>query len=128
MKTKTNPQMTSTMSHGLLLSACALGLLVAPAVRAESPPLCTGNGSGGQISFLVNGNPQPNVTVHVGDTVFYQVSVSVAPTACNAVNVNAFLKTADGTVVQWLSNTNIDQGETVTCPGNPKCINSSLLN
>src|SRR5215475_1767613 len=109
MKTTTNFNVTSGLSHGLALVTCVLGLLVAPKVRAEVPPSCTGNGSGGQISFLVNGNPQPNVTVHVGDTVFYQVSVSVAPTACNAVNVNAFLKTADGVVVQWLINTNIDQ-------------------
>src|SRR5215475_3325959 len=127
MKTKTNFQMTSTMNHRLLLVTYAIGLLVTPAVFAETPPKCTGNGSSGQISFLVNSGPQPNVTLHVGDTVFYQVSLSVSPTACNATGVNAFLRTADGVLVQWLSNADIDQGEKVICPGNAKRRHSTLL-
>src|SRR5215475_2020995 len=78
--TKRIAKRVNRLGNGFLaIAATALAWLSVPAgLQAESPPLCTGNGSGGQINFLVNGTPQPNVTVHVGDTVFYQVSVSVA--------------------------------------------------
>src|SRR5262245_16129761 len=106
---------------------CVAWLVQTSLLQAETPPGCTGNGSGGQINFLVAGVPQPNVTVHVGDTVFYQLRASVGAQACKATNVNAFLKTADGVVVQWLSNTTLDQGEEIICPGSSKCVNTNLL-
>src|SRR5262245_7569314 len=115
-------------SQGIaFFAALAFLVLVGAQAKAETPPGCTGNGSGGQINFLVGGVPQPNVTVHVGDTLFYQVRASVGPAACKATNVNAFLKTADGVIIQWLSNMTLDQGEEIICPGNSKCINTNLL-
>src|SRR4029453_14615891 len=108
-------------------AALAVLVLAGAPAKAETPPGCTGNGSGGQINFLVGSVPQPNVTVHVGDTLFYQVRASVGPAACKATNVNAFLKTADGVIIQRLSNTTLDQGEEIICPGNTKCINTNLL-
>jgi uncharacterized repeat protein (TIGR01451 family) len=64
--------------------------------------------------------------VHVGDTIFYQLQLGVPGTACQASNVNAFIKFPDGTVVQFLSGATIFQGDTITCPGDPRCINTNL--
>src|SRR5438552_8659976 len=85
---------------------------------------CSGNGQSSTIKFLVGGVLQNDVTVHVGDTLFYQVSVAVPPDqSCAATNVDAFLETADGTVIQFLSHACIaGSGGRLTCPGDPACI------
>src|SRR3989454_7681401 len=65
---------------------------------------CSGNGQSSTIKFLVGGVPQNDVTVHVGDTLFYQVTVAVpADQSCAATNVDAFLGFPDSTSVQFLS-------------------------
>src|SRR5205809_80274 len=66
---------------------------------------CQGNGQSSTINFLILGqNPRNDVAVHVGDTLSYQVSVGVpGDQSCAATNVDAFLETADGAVIQFLS-------------------------
>src|SRR5438552_2453496 len=92
---------------------------------------CSGNSQSSKLSLLVGGVPQNDVTVHVGDTIFYQATVGVAADqSCAETNVNAFLGLPDGTVVQFLSQACIGANGTanITCPGNPACINTNLLN
>ena len=61
---------------------------------------CSGNSQSSKLSLLVGGVPQNDVTVHVGDTIFYQATVGVAADqSCTETNVNAFLGLPDGTVV-----------------------------
>jgi hypothetical protein len=103
-------------------------MLLSSRVQAQVPPGCTGNGQLSAINFLPGGNPPPVSTlkVHVGDTIFYQLQLGVPGTACQASNVNAFIKFPDGTVVQFLSGATVFQGDTITCPGDPRCINTNL--
>src|SRR5215212_9232052 len=105
-----------TFIVSLWMFSHALGL------QAQVPPGCTGNVPVSAIGFLPGGHPPAVSTlkVHIGDTIFYQVQVGVAGTACQASNVNVVVKSPDGTVVQFLSAVTIFQGDTVTCPGDPR--------
>src|ERR1041385_7052450 len=119
------------------IAACLAGsLLQLGGLMAQNPSCpvaivdCSGNGQSSTIKFLVGGVPKNDVTVHAGDTLFYQVTVAVpADQSCAMTNVDAFLKFADGTVVQFLSDACIGANGTanITCPGNPACINTNLL-
>jgi len=111
-----------------MLSACA-ALLSVCSVQAQTG--CSGNGQTSTIKFLVGGfggAAVNDITVHPNDTLFYQVTVGVPPDgSCPATNVDAYLAFPNGTVVQFLSHANIGQGVSITCPGNPACINTNSL-
>src|SRR5436190_11318977 len=124
------------IGHSMLVALFLGASLVQPSnLLAQNPscpvPIvsCSGNGQSSTIKFLVGGVPQNDVTLHVGDTLSYQLTVSVPPDqSCAATNVDAFLKTADGTVVQFLSHACIaGNGGSIICPGDPACINTSQL-
>src|SRR5438094_3874221 len=113
-----------------LLLAQVSGLLAQnPSCPVPIVP-CSGNGQSSKLSLLVGGVPQNDAVVHVGETLSYQVSVGVAADqSCAETNVNAFLGLPDGTVVQFLSRACIaGNGGRITCPGDPACINTNLLN
>ena len=113
-----------------LLLAQVSGLLAQnPSCPVPIVP-CSGNGQSSKLSLLVGGVPQNDAVVHVGETLFYQVTVGVAADqSCAETDVNAFLGLPDGTVVQFLSRACIaGNGGTITCPGDPACINTNLLN
>jgi hypothetical protein len=118
-----------------ILVALLLAVLLLPAsLLAQNPscPIvpCSGNGvSSPAPKFLVGGVPQNDVTIHVGDTLFYQVGVAVpADQSCAVTNVNAFLGFPDGSIIQFLSQACIaGNGGSITCPGDPACINTDLL-
>src|SRR6476660_8605174 len=121
---------TRKSGKSYLSAALFVSALLLPNAFGQ-PTGCSGNGYYAEIKFLlggVGGSAVNDIHAHVGDTLFYQVSVQVAPdSSCPATNVNAFLKTADGTVVQFLSQAILGQGVSATCPGNPACINTNLL-
>src|SRR5207247_4106852 len=130
------PTQIRLMRHSMLVALALVAALAQPSgLLAQNPscpvPIvpCSGNGQSSTIKFFVGGVPQNDVTVHVGDTLFYQVTVAVpADQSCAATNVDAFLETADGTVVQFLSHACIaGNGGSITCPGDPACINTNLL-
>jgi uncharacterized repeat protein (TIGR01451 family) len=79
-----------------LLAGVLLLLFSAPATRAQGiPPGCTGSAIG--ISLFTSA---PDV--HVGDTIFYSVSVFNGlvgnPTSCDASNIVASITTPDGVI------------------------------
>src|SRR6185436_17921844 len=94
----------------LLASFClsALGFLALLSSSSIAvAQTCTGNGQTSTIKFLVGGFGGPavnDITVFPGDTLYYQVIIRVPPDGSwPATNVDAYLKTADGVVVQFLS-------------------------
>src|SRR5258705_7133678 len=123
------PRLTARVCLGFLLLQSAT--LWAQNASCPVPIVaCSGNGQSSTIKFLVGGVPQNDVTVHVGDTLFYQVTVAVpADQSCAATNVDAFLAFPDGSSVQFLSHACIGANGTanITCPGDPACINSDRL-
>src|SRR5438876_1132105 len=131
------PTQIGLMRHSMLVALALVAALAQPSgLLAQNPscpvPIvpCSGNGQSSTIKFLVGGIPQNDVTVHVGDTLFYQVTVAVpADQSCAATNVDAFLETADGTVIQLLSHASIAcNGGGSSCPVVPARINPSLSN
>src|SRR5437773_1657630 len=127
-KLKFSPPLTALFCLGAVLLRSGSLLAQNPSCPVPIVP-CSGNGQSSTIKFLVGGVPQNDVTVHVGDTLFYQVTVAVpADQSCAATNVDAYLETADGTVIQFLSHACIaGSGGRLTCPGDPACINTNLL-
>src|SRR5262245_32154807 len=114
----TNPKTCKHWKYWVV-SVCA-ALLSLCNIQAQTG--CSGNGQTSTIRFLVGGfggAAVNDITVHVGDTLFYQVTVGVPPDgSCPATNVDAFLSFPDGTEVQFLNNADIGQGVSITCPGN----------
>ena len=121
--------------HSVLL-ALGAWLVQSSSLLAQNPscpvPIvdCSGNGQSSTIKFRVGGALQNDVTVHPGDTLFYEVTVGVPKDlSCAATNVDAFLAFPDGTVVQFLSKACIaGNGGSISCPStNAACINTNLL-
>src|SRR5215813_3831439 len=119
-------------SSGVLL-LCAT--LLNCSVQAQVPPLCQGNGSQGSINFCLNppacDTLSSSRTVHVGDTVNYELEVGIQNGRCSATNVNAFVKFPDGRVIQFLSGATLigspagGASTAIRCPGDPQCINTA---
>jgi hypothetical protein len=63
--------------------------------------------------------PDPN---KVGGTINYTVQIGVPAEGCAVTNCTAVLYLPNGATIQYLSGVSISPGETISCPGDPRCL------
>ena len=64
-------------------------------------------------------SPDP---VKVGDTINYSVQIGVPVGGCAVTNTTAVLHLPNGATIQYLTSVSINPGETISCPGDPRCL------